>query len=122
MDAKGFNASSSCNNKLVGAKSFTINQPNPHYNDPSPRDFQGHGSHVASTAAGAEVPWADLYGLSGGRASGVARNARIAMYKACLPGGCPGSAVIAAIDAAVSDGVDLISISIGGFPEIFFYN
>jgi subtilisin family serine protease len=77
---------------------------------------------VASTAAGAEVPWADLYGFSGGRASGVARNARIAMYKACVPRGCPGSATIKAIDAAVSDGVDLISISIGVDPGTPFYD
>ncbi|CAM0951080.1 unnamed protein product [Alopecurus aequalis] len=123
VDAKGFNASLSCNNKLVGAKSFTSNLPIPHYNDPSPRDFQGHGSHVSSTAAGAEVPWADLYGFSGGRASGVARNARIAMYKACVPEvGCHSSALIAAIDAAVSDGVDLISISIGGEADDPFHD
>ncbi|KAM0854087.1 hypothetical protein ACQ4PT_050652 [Festuca glaucescens] len=122
MDAEGFNATLLCNNKLVGAKSFTGNLPVPEYDDPSPRDFMGHGSHVASTAAGAEVPWADMYGFSGGRASGVARNARIAMYKACVPRGCPGSAIIKAIDAAVSDGVDLISISIGGGPGKPFYD
>ncbi|KAM0911144.1 hypothetical protein ACQ4PT_013694 [Festuca glaucescens] len=118
VDAAGFNAS---NNKLVG---FTINMPDLEgYNDPSPRDIEGHGTHVSSTAAGAEVPWADLYGFSGGRASGVARNARIAMYKACVPVvGCPDSAVTAAIDAAVSDGVDLISLSLGGRADDPFYN
>ncbi|CAM0951082.1 unnamed protein product [Alopecurus aequalis] len=148
-DAEGFNASLSCNNKLVGAKSFTINMPDLDYNDPSPRDFEGHGTHVASTAAGAEVPWADLYGFSGGsvgnkhdcvrhgalddrdvkigpeltgRASGVARNARIAMYKACAPTECPGSAVTAAIDAAVNDGVDLLSISLVGRSDDPFYS
>ncbi|XP_051187388.1 subtilisin-like protease SBT1.7 [Lolium perenne] len=126
VDAAGFNATLSCNNKLVGAKSFTINMPDLEgYNDPSPRDIEGHGTHVSSTAAGAEVPRADLYGFSGGRASGVARNARIAMYKACVPDplvGCPDSAVTAAIDAAVSDGVDLISISLGGRADDPFYN
>jgi subtilisin family serine protease len=123
VDAEGFNATLSCNNKLVGAKSFTINLPVPEFDDPSPRDLVGHGSHVASTAAGAAVPGADLYGFSAGTASGVARNARIAMYKACVPVvGCSESAVTAAIDAAVSDGVDLISMSIGGAPKDPFYD
>uniref|UniRef100_A0ACD5YA75 Uncharacterized protein n=1 Tax=Avena sativa TaxID=4498 RepID=A0ACD5YA75_AVESA len=125
VDAEGFNASLLCNNKLVGAKSFTVNLPIPECDDPSPRDYVGHGTHVASTAAGAEVSSAYLYGFSGGRASGVARNARIAMYKVCVPDariGCPGSALIAAIDAAVSDGVDLISISIGGDADDPFYD
>ncbi|KAK1630055.1 hypothetical protein QYE76_004370 [Lolium multiflorum] len=125
VDADGFNASLSCNNKLVGAKSCTINMTGymHAYNDPSPRDFMGHGTHVASTAAGAEVPWADLYGFSGGRASGVARNAGIAMYKACVPvAGCPDSAVVAAIDAAVSDGVYLISLSLSRKHGAFYDN
>ena len=122
VDAEGFNATLLCNNKLVGAKSFTIDLPDPEYDDPSPRDYDGHGSHVASTAAGAEVPWADLYGFAGGRASGVARNARIAMYRVCVPAGCSSSAITAAIDAAVSDGVDLISISLGGAAGEPFYD
>ncbi|KAM3274946.1 hypothetical protein ACQJBY_043747 [Aegilops geniculata] len=113
VDAPGFNASL-CNNKLVGAKSFT---------DSSPRDIDGHGTHVASTAAGSEVPSADLFKFAGGRASGVARKARIAVYKACIPmkDDCPDSALTAAIDAAVSDGVvvDLISISIGDTARPF---
>uniref|UniRef100_M8C3P6 Subtilisin-like protease n=1 Tax=Aegilops tauschii TaxID=37682 RepID=M8C3P6_AEGTA len=110
VDAPGFNASL-CNNKLVGAKSFT---------DSSPRDIDGHGTHVASTAAGSEVPSADLFKFAGGRASGVARMARIAMYKACIRGGCSLSAITAAVDAAGSDGVDLISMSIGGPVEAFY--
>ncbi|VAI31798.1 unnamed protein product [Triticum turgidum subsp. durum] len=111
VDAPGFNASL-CNNKLVGAKSFV---------DSSPRDIEGHGTHVSSTAAGSEVPSADLFKFARGRASGVARRARIAMYKACTPmDGCSLSAITAAIDAAVSDGVDLISMSLGGPVEAFY--
>ncbi|KAM0897247.1 hypothetical protein ACQ4PT_022692 [Festuca glaucescens] len=44
------------------------------------------------------------------------------MYKVCVPRGCAGSAITAAIDAAVSDGVDLISISIGGEAGDPFYD
>ncbi|EMS62254.1 Subtilisin-like protease SDD1 [Triticum urartu] len=46
--------------------------------------------------------------------------ARITMYKACIRGGCSLSAITAAIDAAVSDGVDLISLSLGGLVEAFY--
>ncbi|VAI17599.1 unnamed protein product [Triticum turgidum subsp. durum] len=113
VDSPGFN-SSLCNNKLVGAKSFVTA-------DSSPRDVEGHGTHVSSTAAGSEVPSADLFKFAGGRASGVARKARIAMYKACIPmKDCPDSDVAAAIDAAVSDGVDLISISLGDTARPFY--
>ncbi|VAI31799.1 unnamed protein product [Triticum turgidum subsp. durum] len=113
VDAPGFNASL-CNNKLVDAKSFVTA-------DSSPRDVEGHGTHVASTAAGSEVPGANLFKFAGGRASGVARKARIAMYKACIPmKDCPNSTLAAAIDAAVSDGVDLISISIGDTARPFY--
>ncbi|XP_020159552.1 subtilisin-like protease SBT1.7 [Aegilops tauschii subsp. strangulata] len=115
VDAPGFNASL-CNNKLVGAKFFITADG---LADSSPRDIEGHGTHVASTAAGSEVPSADLFKFAGGRASGVARRARIAMYKACIPRGCRSSDVTAAIDAAVSDGVDLISISLGSYAKPF---
>jgi hypothetical protein len=37
----------------------------------------------------------------------------VAVYKACSRNGCTSSAVLKAIDGAVSDGVDVISISIG---------
>ncbi|KAE8769084.1 Subtilisin-like protease [Hordeum vulgare] len=121
----GFNASlCSSSNKLVGARSFIfthhelVGAGDGDYS--SPRDVEGHGTHVASTAAGSEVPSADLFKFAGGRASGVARKARIAMYKACLPIGCFSSDVAAAIDAAVSDGVDIISMSLGGSAEALY--
>uniref|UniRef100_R7W5R0 Subtilisin-like protease n=1 Tax=Aegilops tauschii TaxID=37682 RepID=R7W5R0_AEGTA len=109
VDAPGFNASL-CNNKLVGAKSFT---------DSSPRDIDGHGTHVASTAAGSEVPSADLFKFAGGRASGVARKARIAVYKACIPmkDDCPDSALTAAIDAAGAGMIPLVDSDCGGIDS-----
>ena len=89
----------------------------------SPRDGDGHGSHTASTAAGnARVP-ASVGGASYGTITGVAPAAKIAVYKVCWSGpdpsvrtddGCATSDLLAAIDQAVKDGVDVINYSIGG--------
>ncbi|KAJ0979018.1 hypothetical protein J5N97_014492 [Dioscorea zingiberensis] len=112
---------SDCNKKLIGARYYG-NQPssihlpsNGTKTTPqgSPRDDVGHGTHTASTAAGAMVLNASYYGLAHGAAKGGSPSSRLAMYKACSIGGCAGSAVLKAIDDAVSDGVDIISISIG---------
>ncbi|KAF0902544.1 hypothetical protein E2562_018046 [Oryza meyeriana var. granulata] len=115
-----------CNNKLVGAKDFTAGDAdeegrkrNGGPSSSSPRDEIGHGTHVASTAAGSVVHDAGLFMFARGTARGVAPKARIAMYKACAGHGCSGAAITAAIDAAVKDGVDIISISIGGYPAPF---
>ena len=79
----------------------------------SPRDTVGHGTHTASTAAGAVVADAGYYGLARGAAKGGAPASRVAVYSACSLGGCSSSAVLKAIDDAVADGVDVVSISIG---------
>ena len=89
----------------------------------SPRDGDGHGSHTASTAAGnARVP-ASVGGTSYGTITGVAPAAKIAVYKVCWSGpdpaartddGCATSDLLAGIDQAVADGVDVINYSIGG--------
>ncbi|CAN5223014.1 hypothetical protein BH09ACT2_BH09ACT2_10350 [soil metagenome] len=89
----------------------------------SPRDGDGHGSHTASTAAGdARVP-ASVSGTSYGTITGVAPAAKIAVYKVCWSGpdpsattddGCATSDLLAGIDQAVADGVDVINYSIGG--------
>jgi len=63
-DGERFNASM-CNNKLVGARTFTAGAGthtewlpgrNEAHDFQSPRDKDGHGTHVASTATGSEVP------------------------------------------------------------------
>ncbi|CAL5083577.1 unnamed protein product [Urochloa decumbens] len=107
VDAGDFNASLLCNNKLVGARAFHVNGMGGG-GALSPRDYYGHGTHVASTAAGSEVLDAGIDMFARGTARGVAPKARIAMYKAVT-----GSDAVAAIDAAVKDGVDIISGSIG---------
>ncbi|XP_039129832.1 CO(2)-response secreted protease-like [Dioscorea cayenensis subsp. rotundata] len=113
---------SNCNKKLIGARYYG-NQPSSIHlpsngtsttpSRGSPRDDVGHGTHTASTAAGTMVLNASYYGLAHGAAKGGSPSSRLAMYKACSIGGCASSAVLKAIDDAVSDGVDIISISIG---------
>ncbi|MEL7387013.1 MAG: S8 family serine peptidase [Pseudomonadota bacterium] len=126
-----------CNNKLIGVRSYDVITDV--YDAMIPgwpaigEDYGGHGSHVASTAAGnvvKNVPYM-VMGLgeqSDGvvikedvfpEISGVAPHANIISYQVCYPdsadyAGCPGEALVAGIEDAISDGVDVINFSIGG--------
>ncbi|KAL2339223.1 hypothetical protein Fmac_013669 [Flemingia macrophylla] len=108
----------SCNGKIVAARYFSIGAQatvtlNASKDFLSPFDADGHGSHVASIAAGnAGVPVV-VNGFSYGLASGMAPRARIAVYKAVYPSVGTLADVIAAIDQAVLDGVDILSLSVG---------
>ena len=120
-----FNASN-CNQKLISARYYNsgfggnagIAEKFP-FEFNSPRDWDGHGTHTASTAGGnANVP-ATGTAAALGSINGMAPRARIAVYKVCWAdtpsgGGCFGSDSVAAIDQAVSDGVDVINFSISG--------
>ena len=106
--------------KVVGAKYFNLNQAFSDQDTPSPIDDEGHGTHTSSTVAGVFVKDASLYGLGTGTARGGVPSARIAMYKVCWTNGCSDSDLLAAFDEAIADGVDLISISIGGHSRSFF--
>ncbi|GAA3387204.1 S8 family serine peptidase [Cryptosporangium minutisporangium] len=79
----------------------------------SPADSDGHGTHTAAVAAGADDVPTPL-----GPVSGVAPAARIAAYKACwrLDGEatCAESDTVAAVDQAVADGVDVLSVAVDG--------
>ncbi|KAK7409764.1 hypothetical protein VNO78_00060 [Psophocarpus tetragonolobus] len=110
-----------CNRKLIGARFFSKGHEasRASFNDTlefrSPRDADGHGTHTASTAAGRYVFQASMEGYAFGVAKGVAPKARLAIYKVCWKNsGCFDSDILAAFDAAVTDGVDVISMSIGG--------
>ncbi|TVU01257.1 hypothetical protein EJB05_53296, partial [Eragrostis curvula] len=111
VDAMYFNASL-CN-KIVGAKAFDADAVAMGSAFVSPRDFLGHGTHVSSTAAGSDVRDAGIGIFARGTARGVAPKARIAMYMVNDTAPSGAANVAAAIDAAVKDGVDIISLSLG---------
>jgi subtilisin family serine protease len=109
-----------CNNKLIGARYYPMDGVTD-YDFLSPRDYNGHGSHTASTAAGNHGVPATVNGDPQGNISGMAPAARLAMYKVCWEtvsgAGCGTSQILAAIDDAVSDGVDVINFSIGSSSQ-----
>ncbi|KAL3523906.1 hypothetical protein ACH5RR_016740 [Cinchona calisaya] len=110
-----------CNKKIIGGKYYRSVGQIPKGDIPSPRDSDGHGSHTASTAAGRLASKASLFNLGLGTARGGVPSARIAVYKICWADGCYGADVLAAFDDAIADGVDIISLSIGGSsPENYF--
>ncbi|RVX15399.1 Subtilisin-like protease SBT1.4 [Vitis vinifera] len=112
---------SECNNKLIGARSFNVGaKATKGVTAEPPLDDDGHGTHTASTAAGAFVKNADVLGNAKGTAVGMAPYAHLAIYKVCFGPDCPESDVIAGLDAAVEDGVDVISISLGD-PAVPFF-
>ena len=106
--------------KVIVARSF----PPPgatwrHASKPFDPEQSSHGTHVAGIAAGnADTP------AAGNRISGIAPRAYIGNYKALtiptdanvgLDGNAP--EIVAAIEAAVADGMDVVNLSIGE-PEI----
>ncbi|KAK1604775.1 hypothetical protein QYE76_028448 [Lolium multiflorum] len=109
----------SCNKKIIGARWYSsgVSDEVLKANYMSPRDLSGHGTHVASTIAGGQV-WNVSYkgsGLGAGVARGGAPRSRLGVYKVCWVGGsCPMSDILAAIDDAIEDGVDILSLSLGG--------
>ncbi|XP_042460556.1 subtilisin-like protease 4 [Zingiber officinale] len=109
-----------CNNKLIGARSFVNYNRSRNGSTDSPIDNDGHGTHTSSTAAGAFVKRANVYGLARGVAAGVAPLAHLAIYKVCANDECQAHDILAGMDAAVEDGVDVLSISLGSDPSPFY--
>jgi hypothetical protein len=121
---------STCNSKIISARYFnrTISESGRLADEEydSARDGEGHGSHTASTAAGNHGVKVTIDGQDFGRASGMAPAAKIAVYKALWTlqsgeeGGSTGD-IVAAVDSAVRDGVDVINYSVGseGGTDLF---
>jgi subtilisin family serine protease len=116
-----------CNNKVIGARWYDQSgagelNPNEFH---SPRDYDGHGSHTASTAAGDPVSNAEAHGINVGDLEGVAPAARIAVYKVLYENAAGtqssgGSVdIVAAINDAILDGVDVINYSVGDNVDTF---
>ncbi|ALZ75298.1 S8 family serine peptidase [Rheinheimera sp. F8] len=123
-----------CNDKLIGIRSYDVITDT--YEGLYPavgEDVAGHGSHTASTAAGNVLKNVDyvvpqLSSAGDGTVvkaglfpeiSGVAPHANIISYQVCYPlEGCPGEALVAAIEDAVTDGVDAVNFSIGNVMNI----
>jgi subtilisin family serine protease len=126
-----------CNDKLIGVWSWpVITGTFAGKRPPSGEDYNGHGSHTASTAAGnieLNVPYMgpSPAGVGHGvptpnfsfpQVSGVAPHANIIAYQVCYPtSGCPDEAILLATEQAITDGVDVINFSIGG-SERFPWN
>ncbi|WP_417687562.1 S8 family serine peptidase [Pseudidiomarina sp.] len=134
-----------CNDKLIGiwshpeiTNTFSDPEAGP-YGTTRPAvgiDYNGHGSHTASTAAGnilydvdftlpaiAESSDGIETGIILDEVSGVAPHANIISYQACQQGqlpsldkyvGCSSIPLLAAIEQAIIDGVDVLNYSISG--------
>jgi len=128
---ENFNASM-CNQKLIGGQWFNaawggdaaVESQRP-WEYMSVRDYNGHGTHTASTAGGNNSVQATGPAAVFGKISGIAPRARIASYKALwstqsgdTASGFTGD-LVAAIDQAVADGVDVINYSISGTTTNF---
>ncbi|CAI5515179.1 unnamed protein product [Closterium sp. Naga37s-1] len=112
-----------CNNKIIGARAIYAGAKKDKGSDPdltadwlSPRDAGSHGTWCAGAAAGNK----DV-AMAGGKASGMAPAARLAIYKVFWTYNGSNTAnsddILAAVDQAVADGVDVISLSLGGIYE-----
>ncbi|MGA2970968.1 MAG: S8 family serine peptidase, partial [Acidimicrobiales bacterium] len=114
------------NNKVIVARSYVsyvatsdetdtsapTSQSRP--DDYTARDLIGHGTGVASVAAGMSTT------VNGIPVSGVAPMAFLGNYKVFgsdeVNPGASGSGLMQAVNDAVSDGVDVINLSLGGLP------
>ncbi|KAG2682684.1 hypothetical protein I3760_11G202500 [Carya illinoinensis] len=129
---RGNNDGVRCNRKLIGVRYFNkghnaFARISPNSSQFTARDHSGHGSHTLSTAGGSFVPGSNVLGNGNGTAKGGSPKARVAAYKVCWPplveggGECFDADIMAAFDAAIADGVDVLSVSLGGSgPNEFF--
>jgi len=116
---------SACNDKLVGARWFVHGFGEDGLrasSSLSPRDDHGHGTEMASIVAGNAGVSVQASGQRAAKYSGLAPQARLAVYKACwtapdpVDDGCATADVVTAIDRATRDRVDVLNLSVAGPP------
>ncbi|XVF13247.1 hypothetical protein REPUB_Repub08aG0192100 [Reevesia pubescens] len=110
---------------IIGVLNGGVLPTHPSFSDegmpPPPAKWKGRCDFTASsTAAGRFVNYADVLGNAKGTAVGMAPLAHLAIYKVCFGEDCGDSNILAALDAAIEDGVDVLSLSIGGDTVPFF--
>lgn len=112
-----------CTGKVVAARSYVAGfgvESLRAATTVSPRDLDGHGTRTASLAVGnAGVP-VEVDGERLGTFGGQAPDARLAVYKACWSApdpaddGCSAADLVSAVDDATRDGVDVLTLAVGG--------
>ncbi|WP_228942187.1 S8 family serine peptidase [Nocardioides sp. Leaf374] len=116
---------SACNGKVVGGSWFLAGFGEDAVRSASslsPRDDDGHGTQVASIAAGNAGVAVRVDDDELGSYAGVAPQARLAVYKACWTApdpaddGCSTADLVSAVDRATHDRVDVLNLSVGGSP------
>ncbi|WP_020650707.1 S8 family serine peptidase [Solimonas variicoloris] len=114
-----------CNDKLIGIVSYEeITSSYAHLREPNGIDYNGHGTHTASTVAGNVLSEVPIYNALGQLAqqsfpqiSGVAPHANIVSYQVCFPGDgdpCVPDMTVLAVEHAIEHGVRVLNYSIGG--------
>ncbi|WP_193615135.1 S8 family serine peptidase [Nocardioides lijunqiniae] len=124
---EGGEAAPECTGKLVGTRWYVEGfgadgvRSDAHL---SALDDDGHGTQMAAIAAGNADVDARVHDLRLGRYSGAAPQARLAVYKACWTApdprddGCAAADLVAAVDQAVRDGVDVLNLAVDGPSRI----
>ena len=112
-----------CDDKIVGAHWFVDGFGADRVRSGarlSPLDDDGHGTLMASIAAGNAGVSVKVPGQRAGLYAGAAPQARLAVYKACWTApdprddGCSSADLVTAIDRAVADRVDVLNLSVDG--------
>ena len=116
-------AADECDDKVVGAHWFVDGFGADRVRSGaslSPLDDDGHGTLMASVAAGNAGVTVKVPGQRAGLYAGTAPQARLAVYKACWTApdprddGCSTADLVTAIDRAVADRVDVLNLSVDG--------
>jgi subtilisin family serine protease len=109
---------SACNRKLIRARSFSKGlqaggiEISKEHDLNSARNYQGHGTHTASTALGNLVPGVSHFGYARGTARGMAPGARLAIYKVLWGENGSTIDILVGMEQAILDGVDIMSLSL----------